>query len=103
MGAPRRRHEFHEGERAVQERAGVSSDAQQLVKMVLPFVPDGAAPFLGELPFVVLSALDREGLLWASIVSGSPGFLRVPDPVTLEIAATVAPGDPLASAFEREE
>jgi predicted pyridoxine 5'-phosphate oxidase superfamily flavin-nucleotide-binding protein len=102
MSTPRRRHEFHEGERAVQERAGVSAEARQLVKMVLPFVPDGAAPFLAGLPFVVVGAPDDAGLVWASIVSGEPGFLRVPDAGTLEVAAAFAPGDPLAQAAERE-
>ncbi|HZU95836.1 MAG TPA: pyridoxamine 5'-phosphate oxidase family protein, partial [Planctomycetota bacterium] len=102
MRTPRRRHEFHEGERAVQERAGVSAEARQLVKMVLPYVPDGAAPFLAGLPFVIIGAPADGGLVWASIVSGEPGFLRVPDAGTLEIAATLAPGDPLAQAFDRE-
>jgi predicted pyridoxine 5'-phosphate oxidase superfamily flavin-nucleotide-binding protein len=44
----------------------------------------------------VLGSVASDGAIWASILSGSPGFVRSPDPRTLAIAARPESGDPLA-------
>jgi uncharacterized protein len=98
---PRHRHEFHEGERSVQERAGVRAQARALAKIVLPHVPAAAAGFLSSLPFVVVGSSDDDGAVWASILTGDPGFLRLEDGTTLEGSATFAVGDPLERSFDR--
>ncbi len=46
--------------------------------------------------------MDRERLLWASLLHGKPGFLQVRDPRTLNVTASLLPGDPLAESFREE-
>ncbi len=88
---------FHEGERAVQDRAGVAGMAAKVGRSIHPSVPPWAGDFLSEQPFVVLASRDREGRAWASVLHGVPGFVRSPDERTLEIDALPSPGDPLAT------
>jgi predicted pyridoxine 5'-phosphate oxidase superfamily flavin-nucleotide-binding protein len=87
---------FHEGERAVQARAGVGHMARRVANGIHHALPPAAAEFLLTQPFAVLGARDGAGRVWASPVWGPPGFLRAADEATLIIAAHPAPGDPLA-------
>jgi hypothetical protein len=67
---------FHEGEVAVQRRAGLHSAAMELVGMLAPPVPSpGRARFLAERNFAVLAARDSAARLWTAPLSGPPGFL----------------------------
>jgi uncharacterized protein len=87
---------FHEGELAVQRRAGVSRDAARLSTMVAPArLSDGARRFLAERTFAAITARDADGTLWLSPLTGPPGFLHVDSPTTLAVRATPAEGDPL--------
>ena len=88
---------FHEGERAVQQRAGVADMAARVGQSIHPAIPPRAGAFVSEQPFVVLASRDAAGRAWASVLHGEPGFVRAPDERTLEIDATPAPGDPLAA------
>jgi hypothetical protein len=90
---------FHEGEREVQRRAGVADMAARIGNSIHAEIPSRAREFLGEQPFLVLASRDAEGRIWASAITGEPGFLDAPDARTLAIAAAPAPGDPLASAL----
>jgi predicted pyridoxine 5'-phosphate oxidase superfamily flavin-nucleotide-binding protein len=99
--APGRRHEFHEGELSVQEKAGVRAQAGRLAKIVLPLVPAAAEEFLTSLPFVVVGSSDDDGAVWASILTGERGFVRLYDANTIELGASFAAGDPLASSLAR--
>jgi predicted pyridoxine 5'-phosphate oxidase superfamily flavin-nucleotide-binding protein len=54
----------------------------------------GAARFLRDRDFAVISALDSAGSLWISPLFARPGFLD-PGDTTLRIHATPSPGDPL--------
>src|SRR6266446_4284253 len=93
---------YHEGEIAVQQRAS-AFDAADLEFNGLGSEFDGrAASFLALQRWAVIVALDREHLLWASLLHGKPGFLQVRDPRTLNIAASLLPGDPLAESFREE-
>jgi uncharacterized protein len=86
---------FHQGELAVQERAGVRGLAARLAGMLDP--PDltgGAAKFLGARTFAVITARDGAGRLWTSPLAGSPGFLDAADE-TLVVHAAPTTGDPL--------
>lgn len=90
---------FHEGELAVQERAGLRAEADRLAGMARRTVPPAAAAFLAERPMLVVGAADRDGAIWCSPLSGPPGFLRVRDRgdhAELDVAATPAASDPLA-------
>ncbi|WP_165987012.1 pyridoxamine 5'-phosphate oxidase family protein [Streptomyces sp. YIM 98790] len=90
---------YHRGELAVQERARVGPRAARSLRAIRDTVPDIGAAFLARQPFLVLGARDAAGRLWATQLTGAPGFLHVPDPRTLLAAARPAPDDPLAAAL----
>jgi hypothetical protein len=94
---------FHEGERAVQRRAGVEQIADQIGRLILPVVPPEFGPFLSGLPFVVVASKDESGRIWASLVAGAKGFARVLDDRHVLLAAVPAPTDPLDGALELPE
>lgn len=87
---------FHEGELAVQRRAGVLDEAARLSGMLAPArLGDGVSRFLAERTFAAITARDAAGTLWISPLVGPPGFLRVAAPTVLEVGALPAEGDPL--------
>lgn len=90
-------HVFHDGERAVQARAGVSAIASRVAGSIHAEIPPRARDFLREQPFAVLASRDADGRVWASIVSGAPGFLSAPSEKAIVIDAAPIPGDPLAA------
>jgi len=92
---------FHEGERAVQRRAGVERVAAQVGRMVHPFVPPEFAEFLSRLPFVVVASQDEHARVWASLLAGGVGFARALNDRQILLAGTPAFGDPLEGALER--
>src|SRR5262245_17295000 len=88
---------FHPGELAVQERAGVRERAERAGRHAIrDFMPDQHREFFEKLPFVIAGSIDSGGRPWASILVGTPGFMRTPDARTLAIAARPGFGDPLA-------
>ncbi len=87
---------FHEGELAVQRRAGVSRDAARLSGMVAPArLGAGVARFLAERTFAAITARDPDGTLWLSPLTGPPGFLRADSPTALAVRTSPVGGDPL--------
>jgi hypothetical protein len=90
-------HLFHEGERAVQEGAGVAAIADRVGGSIRAEIPPPARAFLLEQPFAVLASRDAAGRVWASIVHGAPGFLSAPSEQAIEIDAAPIAGDPLAA------
>ena len=86
---------FHAGELAVQARAGVG-DMSHVARFVRGHLPDQHRAFHEALPFLVLAARDGEGRVWATILEGADGFVSVPDPARMKIAARPGPDDPLA-------
>ena len=88
---------FHEGELDVQRRAGVSDMAARIGNSIHAAIPPPARAFIAEQPFAILASRDGDGRVWASILSGAPGFADAPDQRTLTIDAAPAPGDPLAA------
>ncbi len=86
---------FHDGELAVQRRAGVGEQAQRLVGMLAPPSLDGGAGrFLRERTFAALTGRDRDGRLWTSPLAGPRGLLDGAG-TTLRVHATPVQGDPL--------
>jgi uncharacterized protein len=91
---------FHEGELAVQEQAGVLTAAERTGRMVRRTIAPARWSFLTERRFAVLAAQTTNGAVWASIVTGPPGFLAIEDDgAALHVRANVGPADPLASAL----
>jgi predicted pyridoxine 5'-phosphate oxidase superfamily flavin-nucleotide-binding protein len=86
---------FHDGELAVQRRAGVRDEAARLVGMLAPGeLSAGVTRFLSERDLAMLAARDHEGQLWISPLVGSPGFLDGRGS-TLRIHGRPASVDPL--------
>jgi predicted pyridoxine 5'-phosphate oxidase superfamily flavin-nucleotide-binding protein len=109
-GAPRDRTEeaagnqddspFHEGERAVQARAGVADKVGEMGRRMLrDHLIQQHIDFYPLLPLIFLGLVDREGRPWASVLTGQPGFVRALDPTHLRIGALPAVDDPIGSAL----
>jgi hypothetical protein len=87
---------FHEGELAVQHRAGVEPQAARLARMLDPVELDGGiARFLADRTFAALTGRDHAGRLWVTPLAGLPGLLNVTSLTTLGVGAAPPIGDPL--------
>lgn len=87
---------FHEGELAVQRRAGTTAAAARLTGMLAPAdLRGGFARFLADRTFAALAARDGSGRLWVSPLTGEPGFLRAASATVLAVGAAPVAGDPL--------
>jgi uncharacterized protein len=92
---------FHEGELAVQRRAGVADVAAQVGDgNVRTALTEDLAWFLSQRFFVIVASVDPDGRVWASLLFGPVGFVEAPDPSHLELLAEPAPGDPLQRALD---
>ncbi len=87
---------YHDGQRAVQRRAGGSGMAGRLERGIRAELPEGARAFLAEQRLLLAGTADPDGLVWCSVLAGPPGFLATPDDRTVAIAALPPAGDPLA-------
>lgn len=67
---------FHEGERAVQARAGEGAIAQRNASVIGNTVIAGARPFIEKQVMVATTHRDGHGRLWAGLQFGAPGFAR---------------------------
>ncbi|OBB36100.1 pyridoxamine 5'-phosphate oxidase family protein [Mycobacterium sp. 852002-51961_SCH5331710] len=87
---------FHEGELAVQARAGVMAQAARLGRGMLaaPDLNGSIGTFLSVREFAVVTARGDDGRLWTSPLHARAGFLEAHDR-TLRIAIRPDPGDPL--------
>ncbi len=86
---------YHPGEIEVQDRAGVRERAARISDVMRPEIPLYTRNFFEDQRMLVVGFTGANGRVWASLLTGEPGFLRVIDERTLVIDATVAPGDPL--------
>jgi predicted pyridoxine 5'-phosphate oxidase superfamily flavin-nucleotide-binding protein len=86
---------YHQGELAVQTQAKVGSDGLPAEAMYRAVMPSGVQRFLLAQQLAVFSTRDADELVWASMRSGPPGFLRPLDEHTLEIGGYSHGDDPL--------
>ena len=86
---------FHEGERLIQHQAGVVEAADHVGKIIRETMPQAVQAFLRVQVFAVSSTTSKEGRVWASLLTGQPGFLRATDERTLEIDGIAPDSDPL--------
>ncbi|WP_408230280.1 MULTISPECIES: pyridoxamine 5'-phosphate oxidase family protein [Paraburkholderia] len=88
---------FHAGEQAVQQRVGVSSQAESMGRRgIRRYLPEQHRRFFAEQPFMVFGGVDGQGQPWATLRAAAPGFVSTPDARTLRIEGGELPGDPLA-------
>ena len=80
---------WHEGEIAVQARAGVRDEAEELTGMYRGAVEPGMAGFLAQQRFAALTSVDASGRTWISAVAGEPGMIDVPDPRMVRLNAAL--------------
>lgn len=76
---------YHKGELAVQRRANATEMARRSGSAVNTAIPARALRFIEQQPMAVIGSIDAEGRIWASVLTGQPGFLRAVDKNTLEI------------------
>ena len=87
---------FHAGEQAVQARVGVREQVERAGRnMTREQMPDQHRELFEALPLLVVGSMDSAGRLWASLLSGEPGFVRSPSPKLLQVRAHPPLGDPL--------
>jgi len=92
---------FHDGELAIQERLGVREKVQKYAtRMVRPYMPDQHRDFFSGLFYFFLGTVDAEGVPWAHMIWGPPGFIRSPDPEHLVIPRAGLPAEALVLAAE---
>jgi uncharacterized protein len=92
---------YHDGQRAVQRRAGGTATAERLERGMRSELPDVAREFLAGLRLLFAGSTDPDGRVWCSLLSGPAGFVTTPDARTVAIAARPAEHDPLARALAR--
>jgi predicted pyridoxine 5'-phosphate oxidase superfamily flavin-nucleotide-binding protein len=86
---------FHAGELAVQERAGVRAQASKIGLGIRAAIPDFACEMLREQRLAVIASVDREGRVWASVLTAAADLIEVLGRDSLRIHAWPAAGDPL--------
>ena len=89
---------FHDGELAVQTRAGVRDKvAVAGSRMIRDSMPEQHRELFQKLPMLFVGSLDPQHRPWASVLVGRPGFVSAPDEHHLRIAARPDAADPLAA------
>lgn len=88
---------FHEGEREVQDRAGVCEKADRIARIITGKLTDKARVYLATTQFVVLATLDGSGQPWASLLTGPEGFPQIADDRTIALVPE-NPLDPILSS-----
>jgi uncharacterized protein len=92
---------FHPGEQEVQRRVGVREPVERAGRNVIrDQMPDQHRELFEALPLLVVGSMDAEGRLWASLLSGKPGFVRSPSAKILQIKAQPALGDPIRDQLQ---
>lgn len=87
--------EYHAGELAVQACAGVQVEAQALGQHIGASIQPTAQKFLQSQQLAIASTVDQQGRVWASLLTGQPGFVETINERTARITAPLIPADPL--------
>ncbi len=91
---------YHAGSRAVQDRVGVREFADHVGQIIGQGIKPVAAAFLELQPLLILGAADpTTGRVWASPLTGTPGFVRATGPHQISITGAPSPTDPLTQAL----
>lgn len=65
---------YHRGEIAVQQMAGALTTAEQTSRSVRDYMPQAASEFLANQTFIIISTIDNNNRVWATLLTGAPGF-----------------------------
>ncbi|WP_374680282.1 pyridoxamine 5'-phosphate oxidase family protein, partial [Hydrocarboniphaga effusa] len=92
---------WHAGEKTLQSRAGVAERMDAIGQRVIrDFMPDQHRAFYAQIPFVVVGSVDRRDDAWATLITGTPGFISSPTPTTLDIQLRRDAGDPASDGWK---
>lgn len=95
---------WHPGEKAIQEKVGVSDYMDDVGKRVVrDYMPAQHRDFYAQIPFIVLGSVDRAGDAWATFVMGKPGFISSPTAQSLDIDALRDISDPASQGIRDGE
>jgi len=93
---------WHAGERQLQQSAGVAERMEVIgAKVIRDHLPEQHRAFYELLPYLVVGTVDDQGLPWATLLEGAPGFVYSPDPYRLRIDSLPAVGDPAAAGLKK--
>lgn len=91
---------WHAGELHLQESVGVAQVMEANGRRVIrDYMPDQHRLFYSQLPYLVLGAVDEQGIPWATLIEGPPGFAHSPDPRVLQLDRLPADSDPVKPAL----
>lgn len=92
---------WHEGERLLQRSVGLEQRMDEIGRKVIrSYMPDQHRDFFAQLPFAVLGAVDPQGMPWATLRAGEPGFLHSPNPHALSMQLPRVVQDPADAGME---
>ncbi|MGW0874872.1 pyridoxamine 5'-phosphate oxidase family protein [Streptomyces sp. NPDC002740] len=96
---------YHSGSRAVQDRVGVRELADHMGRAIGEGIRPVVAAFLELQPLLVVGAADpADGRVWASAVTGAPGFVRATGPRRFSVATGISGADtPVATGISRAD
>lgn len=86
---------YHAGELAVQARVGVEYEASRVGTSIRSAIPLVAQEFLRNQRLAIMGSVDARGRVWASALTGEPGFMTALSETALLVTASPAQGDPL--------
>lgn len=86
---------FHSGEIRVQTQVGVREEAQRLCHVINSTIKPSVQDFLSKQQLAVASTVDANSRVWASLLTGQPGFVQVLNTQTVQINFTPIHTDPL--------
>jgi len=75
---------FHEGELEVQERLGLREEAKRNSGIIADSIIKGFLKFIEQQSMAVLGSFDRDGNVWASVLSGETGFMEAKNERSIE-------------------
>ena len=90
----------HEGEQAVQRRAGEGRPGWGS-PMFGAEIPPGFDVFMHRQRMLVIGTVDDSGAAWSTVLTGARGFVQTLNENTILVNAVPVPGDPLDGAFDR--
>eukprot|EP00698_Gefionella_okellyi_P012650 TRINITY_DN3419_c0_g2_i2.p1 TRINITY_DN3419_c0_g2~~TRINITY_DN3419_c0_g2_i2.p1 ORF type:complete len:596 (-),score=97.64 TRINITY_DN3419_c0_g2_i2:489-2135(-) len=85
---------YHQGEVAVQQRAGSYEAAMDTGEIISDYVPPSVQAFFHSRYEVYCASVGKDGRVWASALYGMPGFVKIADSVrTIRVSTMTAAGD----------
>ncbi len=91
---------FHRGEQVVQSRLGVRNIADWARQVIRDYLPEQHREFYAAQSYLIVSARDKNGNPWVTMLHGGEGFVSSPNPYHLVINAKRIEGDALHHAFQ---